>query len=88
MKRSKRNLLLFVGAVIAILVITNPTNSDFDRYLRAKGFAESVHGGRVNYFFVCSIFEVNFRYGRNNENNRNIKFFGFLGNFIKIVDTR
>jgi hypothetical protein len=86
MNKRKKYFLIITGVLFTVLVITNPTNTDFDHYLRAKGFHNSIHGGRVNYFLFCSIYEVNFKYGLYREKERTVKCLGILGNFITMVD--
>jgi hypothetical protein len=86
MLKTKHKFIISLGLIILILIFTNPSNTDFDRYLHAKGFDSSVHGGRVNYFLVFSIYEVQFNYGENNSKKRHVKCLSVFGNFITLID--
>ena len=67
-----------------MLAITNPTDKDFNSFLRAKGFSKDVQGGRINNFLIFSIYELRFTYGINNK--RRFQCFAIAKNFIVTVD--
>lgn len=83
----KKYLLILIGLIATVLIITNPTNADFDNYLHAKGFDKSVPGGRVNYFLFYSVYEVKFKYGSGDSQTRFVRCIGIFKNFITTVDT-
>lgn len=85
----KENRLYTISAsILLILIFTNPTVKDFNNYLTAKGFNKSVQGGRVNNFFIFSVYELNFKYGVNRSKKRRVKSIGIFGNFIVLVDEK
>jgi hypothetical protein len=79
MNKYKKSWII-AGIIIAILALTNPTNSDFKSYLSVNGFYNT-HGGRINYFGIFSIFKVNVGY---NYTHPNRKYIGVFKNFILI----
>lgn len=79
MNKRKKKILFYSGIIFLILLFTNPTNSDFDHYIRAKGLGNSTQGGRTFYFIIGSFYEVN-------NNSHIIKSIGILKNFIIIQD--
>lgn len=53
----KRKTIYIV--VAALLFLTNPTQTDFQGYLRTKGInAKGTNGGRSAYFLIGSIYEL------------------------------
>jgi hypothetical protein len=82
----KRKWKIIIGIAI-LLTVLNPTNTDFDSYLRAKGFDESLHGGRTGYLFIFSIYEIDFHYGSGDSMERHAVYVGILNSFIKVYDT-
>jgi hypothetical protein len=79
---------LFLSLIILFLILTNPNNNDFNSFLKAKGFSKDVQGGRVNYFFIFSIYELRFKYGSNSMNERRFKCIGIAKNFVTLVDKK
>lgn len=89
MKNVVRKLILTIGFIILVLICTNPSNSDFDYYIHAKGFDSSIHGGRVKYFLIFSTFEVKFKYGTDHEDkSRYLEYLGVFNNFIILKDEK
>lgn len=54
---TKNKILVGVIAILGILVITNPSTSDFKSYLTAKEYRSS-KAGRSGYYLFFSIYEV------------------------------
>lgn len=62
---------LIAGGIFAVLVITNPSRSDFRSYLHVS---ESYRVGRDYNFFICSVYS-----------REDVKYLGVLGNFFNIM---
>jgi hypothetical protein len=65
----KKKVLYVLGAILLVLIITNPTLKDYKDF---KGSNGDFHPRRISNFFVCSVYV-----GAG-------KYLGVLGNFYKI----
>jgi hypothetical protein len=44
--------------LIIVLILTNPSNSDFRNYLATENFKHIKNSGRVGYFLLFSVYEL------------------------------
>ncbi len=68
-----RKLLISIFIFLSALILTNPSNAEFNHYLRGKGYR--VEGGRIRNFFIVSIFAKG-----------DGRYIGILGNFFEIKE--
>jgi hypothetical protein len=73
---------------IALLVITNPSLSDFKEY-KLSNYIDKTSERDIN-FFVCSIYKRKYTYFIDNGRNKHIykTYLGFLGNFFLLSDIK
>jgi len=76
----KRKKLIIAGISLVILIITNPTPSNFDNYLNANKIVPT-YNGRVGYFFFFSIYKATYHTEYYEEN---VTYLGIAKNFIEI----
>ena len=79
-----KKVLVCSLVILIILVITNPTNSDFKSFVAGKAPETLIQSdcGRTQYFGVFSTYESNIkRYG---EQDEHAKYIGIFKNFILI----
>ncbi len=74
-----KKILLLVLVIIITFIFTNPSNSDFNHFLKAQD--NKIEGGRLTNFFLFSIYGFEYR-------KTEVKYIGVLGNFIKISETK
>jgi len=99
-RSKKRNILsIIIGGILLILIITNPSNSSFEKYLNIKGyetqnftmqhtFAGELYSKRTNNSFGRSsqyfVFSI-FEYtNKNRDVSFHKKYIGILGNFFEL----
>ena len=80
----KKQVLIII--LLAILMSTNPNNSDFNYYKNAKGFSSAVQGGRIGYFIFFSIYQIEYYPSANPSQKRTLNYIGILNNFIEVRD--
>lgn len=81
----KRKLLITGMVVLIVLLITNPTNNDFQGYIygTTTDYKELAKFGRTQYFGIFSFFESNTRgYGEPVQHSR---YMGIFKNFISLT---
>ncbi len=75
-KRNNRRkiLLATIVLIVFLLAFTNPSNSDFNYYLKGKGYVDT-HGGRTGYFLLFSLYN-------STSDESEIEYLGIFKNFI------
>ena len=73
----KKRRLYILGAVLLILIFTNPSHQEFRSYLHIAPNNYINGTGRDYNFIICSIYSC----GADIDKER---YFGVLGNFIKL----
>ena len=56
---TKKKLWICIFFLLLILMLTNPSNSDFNDYLSTKNFGHVENSGRVGYFLLFSVYGFN-----------------------------
>lgn len=56
MKKLLKYFGILIGCSLVFLIITNPTNKDFESYLKAKS-VYAPNQGRVNNYIIFSVYE-------------------------------
>ena len=92
-KKIYKWILIGFGAILLILIITNPSNSGFKEYLSSQGYQmdnktlkdeSDFSYGRENNYFIFSYFKYTYGVGAYEEYHKiSKKYFGVFGNFYE-----
>lgn len=87
----KKHLLKIIAGIIVILFLTNPTQSDYDRFSGCNSELTNDKCGRSSYFLVFSFYHTKDSVPAKDRLNQiagyhiyNKRYFGILKNFIPL----
>lgn len=76
--------IVITGIILLLLVLTNPTPRDFEKYIEANGIRYS-SGGRVAYCGIVSVYQHNDTfYSNSREIKTEYHYLGVFKNFIAL----
>ena len=74
------------GAILLVLAISNPTQKDFESYIRTKDIPRNanVYTGRTGYYLILSKYQRKIVNYINGNTVKDETYIGFFKNFIEI----